>query len=206
MATKPLNRNKPALLQDAKAKPAAVTKAKPAAKALDPKKPALLQGKAGKTVSALDKLKAYAKTGAGQLKDGLKSAVKNPGQAVKNAVKSIPQGRVLKVAAAGALAAGGVAAGVAASKRSEARKAPAAKQSGANEDVPQGDKPHVSTQPRKSAAPQKPAAKSGGNYPVYKKNSSNAASFRSAFAAARTAGKGEFTWEGRKYNTKLKSK
>jgi hypothetical protein len=44
----------------------------------------------------------------------------------------------------------------------------------------------------------------GGNYPVYPKKSSQAASFRSAFASARKAGKKTFTWEGRLYNTKLK--
>ncbi len=52
----------------------------------------------------------------------------------------------------------------------------------------------------------KPAASKtkGGNYPVYPKKSSQAASFRSAFASARKAGKKTFTWEGRLYNTKLK--
>ena len=44
----------------------------------------------------------------------------------------------------------------------------------------------------------------GSNYPVYPKKSSQAASFRSAFASARKAGKKTFTWEGRLYNTKLK--
>lgn len=44
----------------------------------------------------------------------------------------------------------------------------------------------------------------GGDYPVYKKGSSSAQSFREAFASARKAGKKEFTWQGRKYNTKLK--
>lgn len=41
-------------------------------------------------------------------------------------------------------------------------------------------------------------------YPVYKKDSAEAKDFRSAFAAARKAGKSEFTWQGRKYNTKIK--
>lgn len=44
----------------------------------------------------------------------------------------------------------------------------------------------------------------GGDYPVYKKGSSSAQSFREAFASARKAGKKEFTWQGRKYNTKVK--
>jgi len=44
----------------------------------------------------------------------------------------------------------------------------------------------------------------GGAYPVYKKGSKTAQDFRSAFAAARKAGKGEFTWQGRRYNTKVK--
>lgn len=43
-----------------------------------------------------------------------------------------------------------------------------------------------------------------GNYPVYKKVSAPAQSFRSAFAAARKAGKSVFTWQGRKYSTKTK--
>jgi hypothetical protein len=34
--------------------------------------------------------------------------------------------------------------------------------------------------------------------------SAKAADFRSSFAAARKAGKKEFTWNGKKYNTKLK--
>lgn len=44
----------------------------------------------------------------------------------------------------------------------------------------------------------------GGDYPVYKKKSEEGKSFREAFATARKAGKGEFTWQGRKYNTKTK--
>lgn len=58
--------------------------------------------------------------------------------------------------------------------------------------------------PKKGAkAAPKTSAKPGA-YPTYSKNSSNAASFRNAFAAARKAGKSEFTWEGRRYNTKVK--
>ena len=44
----------------------------------------------------------------------------------------------------------------------------------------------------------------GGDYPVYKKKSSAAQSFRSAFAAARKSGEKVFTWKGRKYTTKTK--
>lgn len=66
----------------------------------------------------------------------------------------------------------------------------------------------------KAAAPEKKAdakpsttsASKKGAYPTYDKKSSTAGEFRSAFAAARKAGKGEFTWQGRKYNTKLKGK
>lgn len=54
------------------------------------------------------------------------------------------------------------------------------------------------------SAPKK--ASGGGSYPVYKKDSAQAADFRKAFASARKEGKSVFTWEGRKYNTKLKSK
>ena len=43
-----------------------------------------------------------------------------------------------------------------------------------------------------------------GSYPVYKKKSAAASSFRSAFADAKKAGRKTFTWEGKKYNTKTK--
>jgi len=45
-----------------------------------------------------------------------------------------------------------------------------------------------------------------GNYPVYSKKSSAAKSFRSAFADARKSGRKTFTWQGRKYTTKVKKK
>jgi len=41
-------------------------------------------------------------------------------------------------------------------------------------------------------------------YPIYKKKSNEAKSFRTAFADARKAGEKVFTWNGRKYNTKVK--
>jgi hypothetical protein len=56
-----------------------------------------------------------------------------------------------------------------------------------------------STQQRQSSS-----SGSKANYPVYQRNSSQAASFRRAFAAARREGKATFEWEGRRYNTKLK--
>lgn len=58
------------------------------------------------------------------------------------------------------------------------------------------------TAPKKSSG----GGKGGGSYPVYKKDSAQASDFRKAFASARKEGKSVFTWEGRKYNTKLKSK
>lgn len=44
----------------------------------------------------------------------------------------------------------------------------------------------------------------GGDYPVYKKDSAEAQSFRGAFADARKAGKKTFTWQGRSYTTEVK--
>ena len=44
----------------------------------------------------------------------------------------------------------------------------------------------------------------GGEYGVYKKKSAAAGSFRSAFAKARAAGKKTFTWDGKRYTTKMK--
>ena len=44
----------------------------------------------------------------------------------------------------------------------------------------------------------------GGNYPVYKKNSSAAKTFRASFKDARSKGLSMFKFQGRKYNTKLK--
>jgi len=41
----------------------------------------------------------------------------------------------------------------------------------------------------------------GGTYVKYGKKTAPAASFRSAFAAARKAGKSSFTWDGRSYST-----
>ena len=44
----------------------------------------------------------------------------------------------------------------------------------------------------------------GGEYGVFKKKSAAAGSFRSAFAKARAAGKKTFTWDGKRYTTKMK--
>ncbi|WYW02790.1 hypothetical protein Peetri_00202 [Pseudomonas phage vB_PpuM-Peetri] len=41
------------------------------------------------------------------------------------------------------------------------------------------------------------------HYPVYPYHSAQAVDFRKTFAEARAAGLSEFTWEGRRYNTKL---
>lgn len=61
------------------------------------------------------------------------------------------------------------------------------------------------TKPTKTGdKPVKTVKTRGGNYPVYKKSSSSAMSFREAFKAARKSGKAVFTWRGRKYNTKVK--
>ena len=63
---------------------------------------------------------------------------------------------------------------------------------------------------RKAAKAKKKAAKKpvsvvktkGGDYPVYKKESKKAESFRSKFAKSRKAGKKTFTWKGKSYSTK----
>lgn len=52
--------------------------------------------------------------------------------------------------------------------------------------------------------PVKTVKTKGGDYPVYKKKSISAQSFRQAFRAARQAGKKIFTWRNRKYTTELK--
>ena len=41
-------------------------------------------------------------------------------------------------------------------------------------------------------------------YPVYKKTSTEAGSFRDSFAAARKAGQHDFVWNGRRYSTELR--
>jgi len=44
----------------------------------------------------------------------------------------------------------------------------------------------------------------GGAYPTYGKKTRSAKSFKKTFAAARKGGKKTFSWQGRKYTTKLK--
>ena len=64
------------------------------------------------------------------------------------------------------------------------------------------------TQPQSKPKTKSPVVRTtktkGGNFPTYRKNSKQAANFRQAFAAARRSKKKTFTFEGRKYNTKVK--
>jgi hypothetical protein len=50
----------------------------------------------------------------------------------------------------------------------------------------------------------KPTSRPPVTYAQYPKDSKQASGFRSAFSAARKAGKKSFTWEGRKYTTDKK--
>jgi hypothetical protein len=65
-------------------------------------------------------------------------------------------------------------------------------------------KPASSAPPKKGGYTGKSVRTKGGDYPVFKKGSDESSDFKSAFAAARKAGKDTFTWQGRKYNTKTK--
>jgi hypothetical protein len=49
-----------------------------------------------------------------------------------------------------------------------------------------------------------PKPSKASDFPTYQKGSAEAADFRSAFASARKSGEKEFTWQGRRYNTKTK--
>jgi hypothetical protein len=62
------------------------------------------------------------------------------------------------------------------------------------------------TKPKTTSTKSEPATKPmvPSNYKTYKSSSKEASDFRSNFAKARKSGAKEFTWEGRKYNTKLK--
>lgn len=105
---------------------------------------------------------------------------------------------------------------LAASTVPSARKAPTAgaqkpKAPEKKADAPAANKPVVKKEVAKTAVEAGKTPSSTGSrkdtvkgYPVYKKDSAEAKDFRSAFAAARKAGKSEFTWQGRKYNTKIK--
>lgn len=77
-------------------------------------------------------------------------------------------------------------------KPSQSRKTPTPKR-----------KPSSSSS-KSSEKPVKIVKTKGGDYNVYKKSSKKAQSFRSAFANARKAGKKTFTWNGKKYTTKVK--
>ena len=67
-------------------------------------------------------------------------------------------------------------------------------------------KPAVSKPVAKPAASKPTGAvqTKAGAFPVYKKDSAQAGSFRAAFAEARAKGKTVFSWNGRSYNTKVK--
>ena len=62
----------------------------------------------------------------------------------------------------------------------------------------------------RKANPYEPNAKGvvektkGGDYPVYRKSTTTAKSFKQAFRQARKDKKGTFTWQGRKYSSDLK--
>lgn len=62
------------------------------------------------------------------------------------------------------------------------------------------------TKPQTPSVKSEPATKPmvPSDYKTYKSSSKEASDFRSNFAKARKSGAKEFTWEGRKYNTKLK--
>lgn len=169
-----------------------------ASKPHNPNKPALLQKR---PEGLADKLKSYVRNSTSQVKSGLKNLRLKPKETLKAAAKAMPQGRAAKVAL-GLGAAAGITA-LATSDDAPAKKP--AKYVNDGSDVPSvpASSKQAEKKPAKKSAPKKAATK-GGNYPTYPKKSSQAASFRTAFAAARKAGKAEFTWEGRKYNTKLK--
>lgn len=62
------------------------------------------------------------------------------------------------------------------------------------------------TKPQTPSVKSEPATKPmvPSDYKTYKSSSKEASDFRSNFAKARKSGAKEFTWEGRKYTTKLK--
>lgn len=200
-----------------KAKPKAASKPQFRVPASGLRKPAVKGAAPAKQAASLgDKLKSYLKNSTSQIKSGLKDLRVNPKETLKRAAKSLPQGRSARLAI-GALAGAGAAytAGgmvdkaVASNKKSAAEKQKA--YAAARDDVPsvpaaaKKDTPKEAAKPAPQASAKASTSKAtGGKYPVYNKNSSQAASFRAAFADARKAGKKEFTWEGRKYNTKVK--
>lgn len=159
------------------AKPRGATRNKPATKAA-PKKPATTKAASGKPRGAT-RVKPAPKKPATRAASGAKKprgATRTTGQAPR----SQRAGTAPKTTRnrTGKVMAGATAASVAIPMASSVIKG--------------GDKP-VRTVKTK-----------GGDYPVYKKSSDKAASFRKAFATARKSGKKTFTWDGRKYNTKVK--
>lgn len=181
------------------------------------------QPRTEKYMGKAERVQSYLKNSSSQIKSGIKELKAKPASVLKRLFSSLPQGRAAKVAAAGVAGAGAaytaggmVDKAVASNTKSAAEKQKA--YAAARDDIPSvASKAKAESKPKASAPAAKGAAKSGakgdvvktvrtkgGDYPVYKKNSSQAASFRAAFAAARKDGKKVFTWEGRKYNTKLK--
>lgn len=180
-----------------------------------------------KDMGKAERVQSYLKNSTSQIKSGIRDLKRSPKSVLQRLFKSLPQGRSARLAV-GALAGAGAAytaGGMVDKAVTSNTKSAAEKQkayAAARDDVPEIPSTAKDAAPKKSS-PQ-PATKKqggskasgskgaaantvrtkGGDYPVYNKNSSQAASFRAAFAAARKAGKKVFTWEGRKYNTKLK--
>lgn len=197
--------------------PAAKPKAAPKAPSAPAKAPA-------STTAKPSRLQTYLKNSTSQIKSGIRDLKRSPKGVLKRLFKSMPQGRSARLAV-GALAGAGAAftaGGMVDRKVTENAQSAAQKRKAyeaARDDVPSVPAEQAAEAPAKApakqekAAPAKAPAKQakasstktkGGDYPVYSKSSSKAAEFRAAFAAARKAGKQVFTWEGRKYNTKLK--
>ena len=152
----------------------------------------------------------------GSISSAVRDFKRSPTSALVNRLKSIPHGR--KIAAVLGLSAVTAGAGYAARQEAESRR-PTQTRRDTNRDTSGDDVPLIEgtnddatiararqrdAQRQASQRQSTSGRRSNSNYPVYPKNSSQAASFRSAFAAARKAGKAVFEWEGRKYNTKLK--
>lgn len=93
---------------------------------------------------------------------------------------------------------------------SKARMSPAPKPVAAspNQNPTFGANMTVSTKTKKETPSSKPKTATKpmapSDYKTYKSSSKEASDFRSNFAKARKSGAKEFTWEGRKYTTKLK--
>lgn len=177
-----------------------------------------------KDMGKAERVQSYLKNSTSQIKSGLRDLKRSPKSVLQRLFKSLPQARSARLAV-GALAGAGAAytaGGIVDRKVTENAKSAAEKRKAyeaARDDVPSVPAESAAKAPAKAPAkeakpaPKKAAGKAaqagvvktkGGDYPVYNKSSSKAAEFRAAFAAARKAGKQVFTWEGRKYNTKVK--